>query len=129
MHRLPLGPIEIEVIRNALNAAASEMDVTVWRTSRSTIVRELLDYSTAVFDADGHNLAQSARIPSHLNSMTHALRALLSDHVPPDAWNEGDVVIFNDPYCGGQHLPDILAFRAVHHDGKRIAFVGSVRCV
>jgi N-methylhydantoinase B/oxoprolinase/acetone carboxylase alpha subunit len=121
-----LGPIEIEVIRNALTAAAAEMDVTIWRTSRSTIVRELLDYSTAVFDADGDNLAQSARIPSHLNSMTHALRTLLAEHVKPDAWEEGDVVIFNDPYCGGQHLPDILAFRPVFHDGRRIAFVGTL---
>ncbi len=121
-----LGPIEIEVIRNGLTAAAAEMDVTVWRTSRSTIVRELLDYSTAVFDAEGRNLAQSARIPSHLNSMTHALRTLLAEYVPPEAWNEGDVVIFNDPYCGGQHLPDILAFRAVFHEGRRIAFVGTL---
>jgi N-methylhydantoinase B/oxoprolinase/acetone carboxylase alpha subunit len=121
-----LGPIEIEVIRNALNAAAAEMDITIWRTSRSTIVRELLDYSTAVFDAEGRNLAQSARIPGHLNSMTHALRALLADHVPAEDWHEGDVVIFNDPYCGGQHLPDILAFRPVFQDGARIAFVGTL---
>src|SRR4028119_1787392 len=102
-----MSPIEIEVIRNALMAAAAEMDVTggrrtpdpppparpgrsapseteatphplrpppaemdvtVWRTSRSTIVRELLDYSTAVFDSEGDNLAQSARIPRHLHS-------------------------------------------------------------
>ncbi|MBU8544173.1 MULTISPECIES: hydantoinase B/oxoprolinase family protein [Roseomonadaceae] len=121
-----LGPIEIEVIRNALNAAAAEMDITIWRTSRSTIVRELLDYSTAVFDAEGRNLAQSARIPGHLNSMTHALRTLLADHVPAEDWHEGDVVIFNDPYCGGQHLPDILAFRPVFQDGARIAFVGTL---
>ena len=123
---MSLGPIEIEVIRNALNAAAAEMDVTVWRTSRSTIVRELLDYSTAVFDAEGWNLAQSARIPGHLNSMSHALRELLANHVPRDAWGEGDVVITNDPYCGGQHLPDILAFKAVFHEGQRIAFVGTL---
>ena len=121
-----LGPIEIEVIRNALNAAAAEMDITIWRTSRSTIVRELLDYSTAVFDAQGANLAQSARIPGHLNSMTHALRTLLAEHVLPADWHEGDVVIFNDPYCGGQHLPDILAFRPVFHQGARIAFVGTL---
>lgn len=121
-----LGPIEIEVIRNALNAAAAEMDITIWRTSRSTIVRELLDYSTAVFDTQGANLAQSARIPGHLNSMTHALRTLLADHVPSANWHEGDVVIFNDPYCGGQHLPDILAFRPVFHEGARIAFVGTL---
>ena len=121
-----LGPIEIEVIRHALNAAAAEMAVTIWRTSRSMVVRELLDYSTAVFDADGSNLAQSASIPGHLNSMTHALRTVLAEHIPPHSWEEGDVVVFNDPYCGGQHLPDILAFRAVFHEGRRIAFVGTL---
>jgi len=121
-----LGPIEIEVIRNALTAAAAEMDVTVWRTSRSTIVRELLDYSTAVFDADGNNLAQSARIPSHLNSMSHFLRELLDRWIDPESWGPGDVVISNDPYCGGQHLPDITAFKPVFHEGRRIAFVGTL---
>lgn len=121
-----LGPIEIEVIRNALTAAAAEMDVTVWRTSRSTIVRELLDYSTAVFDAQGWNLAQSARIPGHLNSMSHALREILANFVPPEEWNEGDVVLTNDPYCGGQHLPDIIAYKPVFHEGRRIAFVGTL---
>ncbi len=123
---MALGPIEIEVIRNALTAAAAEMDVTVWRTSRSTIVRELLDYSTAVFDAQGNNLAQSARIPGHLNSMSHLLRELLDKHVDAAAWGPDDVVITNDPYCGGQHLPDITAFKPVFHEGRRIAFVGTL---
>jgi predicted alpha/beta-fold hydrolase len=118
-----LSPIDIEVIRNALSAAAAEMDVTVWRTSRSTIVRELLDYSTAVFDADGWNLAQSARIPQHLNSMSAALRTLLEKFVVAEDWGPDDVVITNDPYCGGQHLPDIVAFRPVFHAGVRIAYV------
>lgn len=122
----PLGPIEIEVIRNALTAAAAEMDVTVWRTSRSTIVRELLDYSTAIFDAEGNNLAQSARIPGHLNSMSHLLRELLETWVDPAGWGPDDVVITNDPYCGGQHLPDIVAFKPVVHEGQRIAFVGTL---
>jgi N-methylhydantoinase B/oxoprolinase/acetone carboxylase alpha subunit len=121
-----MDAVELEVIRNALVAAAAEMDVTVWRTSRSTIVRELLDYSTAVFDADGWNLAQSARIPGHLNSMSHALREILARFVPAEEWTEGDVVITNDPYCGGQHLPDILAFRAVFHEGVRIGFAGTL---
>jgi N-methylhydantoinase B/oxoprolinase/acetone carboxylase alpha subunit len=121
-----LGPIDVEVIRNALVAAAAEMDVTVWRTSRSTIVRELLDYSTAVFDAEGWNLAQSARIPSHLNSMSAALRTLLGDFVDAADWGPDDVVITNDPYCGGQHLPDIIAFRPVFHEGTRIAYVGTL---
>ncbi len=123
---MALGPIELEVLRNALTAAAAEMDVTVWRTSRSTIVRELLDYSTAVFDADGYNVAQSARIPQHLNSMGAGLLTVVRDFIPLDEWEEGDVVVTNDPYCGGQHIPDILAFRAVFHDGRRIAIVGTL---
>ena len=122
----PLGPIELEILRNALTAAAAEMDVTVWRTSRSTIVRELLDYSTAVFDRDGYNVAQSARIPQHLNSMGAGLLTLVRDFLALDRWEDGDVVITNDPYCGGQHIPDILAFRPVFADGARIAIVGTL---
>lgn len=121
-----MNPIDIEIIRNALSAAAAEMDVTIWRTSRSTIVRELLDYSTAVFDAEGFSIAQSARIPQHLNSMGHALRALLEHHVTAEDWAEDDVVCTNDPYSGGQHLNDILVFRPVFFDGRRVAYVGAL---
>jgi N-methylhydantoinase B/oxoprolinase/acetone carboxylase alpha subunit len=121
-----ISPIELEIIHNALTAAAAEMDVTVWRTSRSTIVRELLDYSTAIFDRNGWNVAQAARIPSHLNSMSTFLTEILASHIPPERWQEGDVVISNDPYCGGQHLPDIVAFRAVFRQGRRIGFVGTL---
>ena len=121
-----LSPIEIEVLRNALTAAAAEMDVTIWRTSRSTIVRELLDYSTAVFDADGFNLAQSARIPMHLNSMGAGLRELTERFIPIETWEPGDVIVTNDPFCGGQHLPDILTFKPVFHEGRRIAIVGTL---
>ena len=123
---LELGPIRLEIIRNALTAAAAEMDVTIWRTSRSTIVRELLDYSTAVFDRDGYNVAQSARIPQHLNSMGAGLLTLVGEFIPLAEWDDGDVVITNDPYCGGQHIPDILAFRPVFVDGARIAIVGTL---
>ncbi len=121
-----IGPVELEILRSALTAAAAEMDVTIWRTSRSTVVRELLDYSTAVFDADGYNVAQSARIPQHLNSMGAGLLTVLRDFLPAAGWEEGDVVITNDPYCGGQHIPDILAFRAVFVAGQRIAIVGTL---
>jgi N-methylhydantoinase B/oxoprolinase/acetone carboxylase alpha subunit len=121
-----ISPIELEIIYNALTAAAAEMDVTVWRTSRSTIVRELLDYSTAIFDRDGWNVAQAARIPSHLNSMSYFLTEILARHIPPDQWEPGDVVISNDPYCGGQHLPDIVAFKPVFREGRRVGFVGTL---
>jgi len=121
-----LDPVALEILRNALTATAAEMDVTVWRTSRSTVVRELLDYSTAVFDRDGFNVAQAARIPQHLNSMGSGLLTVVRDFLPLERWEEGDVVITNDPYCGGQHIPDILAFRPVFLDGARIGIVGTL---
>jgi len=124
--RTKLGPIELEILRSALTAVANEMDVTVWRTSRSTIVRELLDYSTAVFDRDGFNVTQSARIPQHLNSMGFGFRTIVERFLPLDQWRDGDVVISNDPYCGGQHLPDLLAFRPVFSGGERVAVVGTL---
>lgn len=121
-----LSPVSLEIFRNALTATAAEMDVAVWRTSRSTVVRELLDYSTAVFDRNGYNVAQAARIPQHLNSIGSGLLTIVNKHLPLDEWGEGDVVITNDPYCGGQHIPDILAFRPVFVDGERVAIVGTL---
>ena len=121
-----LDPIELEVLRNALTAAAADMDATMWRTSRSTIVREMLDYSTAIFDAEGYNVAQSARIPQHLNSMSYCLRTIVERFIPAGDWHDGDVIITNDPYCGGQHLPDIVAFRPVFCGRTRVAIVGTL---
>ena len=102
------------------------MDVTVWRTSRSTIVRELLDYSTAIFDRDGRNVGAVGPYPD-----ASQLDGLLSQrdprrHIPPERWKPDDIVISNDPYCGGQHLPDIAAFKAVFLNGRRIGFVGTL---
>jgi N-methylhydantoinase B len=116
-----VDPILLEIVSHALVAAAEEMSVTVWRTSRSTTVRELLDYSTAVFDAEGRNVAQAARMPVHLNSMELCLHEIVARHIPLDAWAEGDVIVTNDPYAGGQHLPDFIAFKPVFAQGRRIA--------
>jgi len=122
----PIDPIRLEVIRNALVAASEEMSITIWRTSRSTVVREILDFSTAVFDAEGNNIAQSARIPVHLNSMSDCLRTILDRFIPLEEWQDGDVIVTNDPYSGGQHLPDIQTFRPVFVGGRRVAIVGTL---
>ena len=119
-----LGAVELEIIRNALVAAAEEMSVTVWRTSRSSVVREILDYSTCVFDADGRSVAQAARMPVHLNSMASCLLDVVAGPMPLERWHPGDVVLTNDPYSGGQHLNDWLAFSPVFVDGRRVAIAG-----
>ena len=74
--RNAIDPIRLEIIRNALVAAAEEMSVAVYRAGRSNAIREMLDFSTAVFDADGHNVAQAARIPMHLNTMAPCLETI-----------------------------------------------------
>lgn len=121
----PLGPVQLEILHGALIAIAEEMSVAVRRTSRSTTVREMLDYSTAIFDAEGRNIAQAASSPMAL-TLSPCLGQILADHVPPAAWEDGDVVILNDPYCGSQHLPDIVTFRAVFAQGERIGFSGAM---
>jgi len=119
-----LDPVQVEIIRNALVAAAEEMGVTIWRTSRSSVVRDILDYSTCVFDADGRAVGQSTAIPVHLNSMPACLEEILANHIPLSEWNEGDIIVCNDPYAGGQHLSDIQTFKPVFLDGERIAIAG-----
>lgn len=120
----PLDAVQLEIIRNALVAAAEEMGVTIWRTSRSSVVRDLLDYSTCMFDVDGKSVAQATCIPVHLNSMSSCLDDILAHHIPLAEWREGDIVVTNDPYAGGQHLNDILTFKPAFVDGRLVGIAG-----
>ena len=121
-----INPIRLEIIRNALISAAEEMGVAVRRTARSVTVREMRDFSTAIFDAQGRNIAQAARIPVHLNTMSPCLQEVLENHLPAGDWEEGDVVVINDPYCGGQHLPDVIVYRPIFVDGALMGFSGVI---
>ncbi len=119
-------PVTVEVVRHGLVAAAEQMARAIERSARSQVIREMLDYSTGVFDLEGGIVAQSTRIPMHLNSMTRPLRTILRDHFPLDEWHAGDVFLTNDPYVGGQHLPDIMTFSPVLFEDRMIAIVGTL---
>ena len=121
-----IDPVTQEVIRNALIAGAEEMNASIWRTARSTVVRETLDYSTALFDGQGRAVAQSTRIPIHLNSMSVCLEDIIAGPLPLDDWQDGDVILTNDPYAGGQHLPDFVAFKPVFEGDRRVAIAASI---
>ena len=118
--------ITFEVVNNALIGVAEQMAVTILRTSYSTVVREMLDYSTAVFDPAGRIIAQSCRIPIHLNSMSRSLRTTLDQAIAIEDWRPGDIIVTNDPYLGGQHLPDIQTFLPVFSDGELVAICGTL---
>jgi N-methylhydantoinase B/oxoprolinase/acetone carboxylase alpha subunit len=103
MSRVRINPIEFEVFKNLFVSVAEEMGVTLCRTSFSPNIKERLDYSCAVYDAGGSTIAQGDHMPVHLGAMPLSVRAAI-DHCPLDP---GDIVVLNDPFRGGTHLPDI----------------------
>lgn len=119
---MPVDPISLEVFKNLFASVAEEMGVTLRRASFSPNIRERLDFSCAVFDADARMVAQAAHIPVHLGSMPssveYAVRAF-------EEFNPGDVIILNDPYRGGTHLPDITMVSPVFAEGAVAFFVAS----
>src|SRR5438477_383046 len=101
-----IDPITLEVIKNALDSIADEMALTVMRSSYSGIVRDGLDYSTALCDRDGIMLAQGVTIPVHLGTFPSVMSSLLERF--RSQIHDEDAFIVNDPYgSGGIHLPDI----------------------
>jgi N-methylhydantoinase B len=121
-----IDPIMMEVVGHSLLSIAEEMSVTLQRTAYSSIVREAMDYSTALFAANGDLIAQSDNIPTHLGSMGKTLKGVLENHYPPEKIYEGDMIIINHPYMGASHTPDILLFAPVFNEGELVAFCGSM---
>lgn len=112
-----ISPFELEVLKSALETIADELAIIVMRTSCSSIVRDAIDYSTALCDAAGHTLAQGATTPLHLGSFHEAMRNLVATQDGRIA--PGDIFVFNDPYlAAGQHLPDIYVVRPIFVAGR-----------
>jgi len=97
-------PVTLEIFKNLFASVAEEMGVTLQRTAYSPNIKERLDFSCAVFDGQGRMVAQAAHIPVHLGAMPKSVRQAIELF---ERWQPGDVVILNDPYLGGTHLPDI----------------------
>jgi N-methylhydantoinase B/oxoprolinase/acetone carboxylase alpha subunit len=117
---LGVDPISREIIRNALSSAADQMSLALYRTAYSTIVRDCLDYSTSLCNAEGEMIAQGVTIPFHLGSVPFAMATLLKKY--SGSIDEGDVFILNDPFDGGMHIPDIFVVQPIFWQGKRVAF-------
>lgn len=114
-----MNPIELNLFASRLAAICDEMGVVLRRAAFSPNIRDRLDFSCALFDADGALAAQAAHIPVHLGSMAYAMR----DLVGGIDWQPGDQVVLNDPYLGGTHLPDVTLIAPVFVAGERVAFV------
>jgi N-methylhydantoinase B len=115
-----LDPITFAVVKNGLDAIVDEMAYTVIRTARSEIVKDVMDYSSAFCDAEGRMLAQAKTIAQHLGAIPDAMASVLRQM--GDDLYPGDVVIMNDPYEGGMHLPDVFMFMPIFVDGRLEGF-------
>lgn len=115
-------PIRMEVLRNALEATAQEMGAVLKHTAFSPNIKERMDASCAIFTADAELVAQAEHVPVHLGSMLRAVKPTLDRTGPLE---DGDVVIVNDPYVAGAHLPDITLIAPVFIKSERVAYVAS----
>lgn len=111
--------VRLQLIRSGLTSIVDEMCLAIVRTARSSAVKEQMDFTTAVCDADGRVVAQGICIALHLGTLPDVMRAVLDAF--PDL-GRGDVVIVNDPYSGGTHLPDIYMVRPIFVQGDRFAY-------
>lgn len=102
--------IEVEVFNKLFASIAEEMGIILTRSSFSSNIKERRDFSCALFDEKGELIAQAAHIPVHLGSMPKTLEYVLSCH----SFAPGDIIITNDPFHGGSHLPDITVIEAVY---------------
>ena len=103
-------PIELEIFKNLYHSIAEEMGAALRRTAFSPNIKERRDYSCAVFDSDGEVIAMGDHMPVHLGSMPMSVRAAI-DAAPMEP---GDLVMLNDPFRGGTHLPDITLVAPVY---------------
>src|SRR2546422_5646106 len=109
-----VDPVKLEIFKSLYSSVAEEMGVSLRRSAFSPNIKERRDYSCAVFNQDGVLIAQGDHMPVHLGSMPMSVRAALEtvDLGP------GDIVVLNDPYAGGTHLPDVTMVAAVYGDGE-----------
>src|SRR5947209_2850229 len=103
--------VTLEVLRNALESIADEMGAVLKRTSFSPNIKERMDASCAIFDAEAQLVAQAEHVPVHLGSMLRSVEATIA---AAGRVEEGDIVIVNDPFTGGSHLPDITIVAPVY---------------
>ncbi len=111
--------IELSLFSSRIASVCDEMGAVLQRVAFSPNIKDRLDFSCAIFDADGALCAQAAHIPVHLGSMAYAM----ADIVDAIDWSPGDMVIMNDPYLGGTHLPDVTVIAPLFVDNRLVSFV------
>ncbi|WP_086831915.1 hydantoinase B/oxoprolinase family protein [Streptomyces sp. NRRL B-24572] len=121
-----VDPVLLEVFNNLFMSIAEQMGVRLENTAQSVNIKERLDFSCALFDAEGNLIANAPHIPVHLGSMGESIKEVLRRR--GDDLRPGDVYAINDPYHGGTHLPDVTVVTPVFDDkGQELRFLVASR--
>jgi N-methylhydantoinase B len=113
-------PVRLELIKNAMGSVVDEMVLTVVRIAFSSIMKDTMDLSSAFCDRKGRMIAQGLSVPLHLGSFPDAMDAVRAAF--GDGLEDGDVVVLNDPFHGGMHLPDIFMFKPIFVTGAHLGY-------
>lgn len=116
-----MNSIELSIFASRIEAVCDEMGAVLRHAAFSPNIKDRLDFSCAVFDANGELCAQAAHIPVHLGSMAYAMH----DIVEQIDWRDGDMVVMNDPFLGGTHLPDVTVIAPVFVDAELVGYVAN----
>jgi 5-oxoprolinase (ATP-hydrolysing) len=109
-------PVMLEVFNNLFMNIAEQMGLRLQNTAHSVNIKERLDFSCALFDADGQLIANAPHMPVHLGSMSESIRTVIERNA--GTLEPGDVYVLNDPYHGGTHLPDVTVITPVYLDAE-----------
>ncbi|MEM7452778.1 MAG: hydantoinase B/oxoprolinase family protein [Planctomycetota bacterium] len=114
--------VQLEIFNSAFSSIARQMGISLQKTSTSVNVKERLDFSCALFTAEGDLVVNAPHIPVHLGAMSESVRWIIKLNADV---NDGDVFITNDPYAGGSHLPDITVVTPVFIEEQLVFWVAS----
>ncbi len=121
MNQTAYDPIQLEIFKHLFAAIPEEMGAVLQKSSYSPNIKERRDFSCALFDAAGNMIAQAAHIPVHLGAMPLSVQQAIQT-LPLDP---GDIMILNDPYRGGTHLPDITLVTPIYVEGTLFGFTAN----
>ncbi|SJM62695.1 hydantoinase B/oxoprolinase family protein [Gulosibacter sp. 10] len=120
-----LSPIDVEVARNRLESIAEEVGMTLIRTAYSPNIKDRRDCSAGLYGPSGELIAQAEHIPLHLGLMPTLVRRSI-EQIGAENLEPGDVILTNNPYLGGSHLPDMCLITPIFHEGGLIAVVANM---
>ena len=113
------------MVGDQLVQIAQEMGTHMMRAAYSPIFSESRDFSCALFDRGGRMIAQGRFNPAHLGAIGETVRCVLEE-LGAESFEPGDVVVHNDPFRGGCHMPEHMLLRPVFHEGERVAFAATI---